>query len=268
MPATKPRDVAFLRLRDSILCSECELISYNNTPQCLACGSAAVLSLSRVLGGSLGAEDRARLVKKAANIIEMVSPTARAGHPPAASDIIPFTAHQRPALEVQPAGKVALRAAMKLAVEHGYRLSRSGGAAIAIRRGGRVVCHARSGQLAPAIGSEVHSGLSALAIESGRTLRCDLTSDDERVDAKVCRSGIQSVVASPIMNMDQVLGLMTVVSPQPYAFDDCDVAKVQWLAGAMAVVFTSTETDLSYLAQSATRDELLLAAMPSSGRLV
>ncbi len=260
MPVTNPRDVAFLRLRDSILCSECELISYNNTPQCLACGSAAVLSLSRVLGGSLGAEERARVVRKPANVIEMASPTlasAAREAPQPAGDLIPFTPGQRQALEARAAGKGALHAAMKLLVEHGFRLSRSGGAAIATRRGGRMICYARSGHLAPAIGSEVRGGLSALAISSGRTLRSDLTTDDERVDAMACtKSGVQSVVASPIMNMDQVLGLMTVVSPQAYAFDDCDVAKVQWLADMMGVVFTSAETNLPYFSQSATRVEL------------
>jgi hypothetical protein len=253
MPAKNPRDVEFLRLSDSVLCSECELISYNNTPQCLACGSMAVLSLSRVLGGSLGAEERARVVTKPAKVIEMVSPSlsnaTRVGHP---STVVPIAA-KRAGIN----GCNTVGSAMRLVVEHGYLLSRSGGAAIAVRRGGRMVCQARSGQLAPSIGSEVRSGLSALAISSGRTLRSDLTGDDERVDATLCsKSGVQSVVASPIMNMDQVLGLMTVVSPQPYAFDDQDVAKVQWLASMMAVVFTSTETDLSYLVQSATRAEL------------
>jgi GAF domain len=251
MPATNPRDVAFLQLRDSILCSECELISYNNTPQCLACGSAAVLSLSRVLGGSLGAEDRARVVKRPANIIEIpVSPATGA--------IIPFPIdNRRTATAVHTPAGSAVHKAMRLVVEHGYRLSRSGGAAIATRRGRRIICAARSGDLAPALGAEVSTGLSAMAISSGRTLRSDLTCDDDRIDGLACRkSGVQSVVASPIMNMGQVLGVMTVVSPQPYAFDDCDVAKVQWLASMMAVVFTSAESGFSYLAESATRTEL------------
>jgi hypothetical protein len=256
MPATSPRDVEFLRLRDSILCNECELISYNNTPRCLACGSTAVLNLSRVLGGSLGSEERARVVTKAAKVVEMSSPASRArASAPHQGETVPFTAERR-ALQPPSAGKGALYSAMKLVVEHGYRLSGRGGAAIATRRGGRMLCAARSGDLAPAIGSEVHSGLSFLAITSGRTLRSDLTLDDDRVDARVFRkSGVQSVVASPIVHMDEVLGVMTVVSPQPYAFDDCDVAKVQWLASMMAVVFTSAEADLSYLAQSATRAE-------------
>ena len=50
--------------------------------------------------------------------------------------------------------------------------------------------------------------------------------------------------------------LVTVLSPQPYAFDDRDVTLVQSLASMMAVVFTSAETDLSFLAHSAFRAEL------------
>ena len=54
------RDVVFLELRDTVFCTVCELISYNNSPRCLSCGSLAVLSLSRVLGGSLRGEECAR----------------------------------------------------------------------------------------------------------------------------------------------------------------------------------------------------------------
>src|SRR5512135_423125 len=56
------RDVVFLECRDTVFCAECELISYNNSPRCLACGSIAVLSLARVLGGSLLTDDTAKAV--------------------------------------------------------------------------------------------------------------------------------------------------------------------------------------------------------------
>src|SRR5208282_5519829 len=46
-------DVNFVSLQSAVFCVQCELLSENNTPRCLACGSGAVLSLSRVLGGSL-----------------------------------------------------------------------------------------------------------------------------------------------------------------------------------------------------------------------
>jgi len=58
------QDVVFLGLRDTVFCTECELLSSNHSSRCLACGSVAVLSLSRLLGGSLRNQETARLLKK------------------------------------------------------------------------------------------------------------------------------------------------------------------------------------------------------------
>ncbi len=57
--------VHFLSLQTAIFCVQCELISANSTPCCLACGSKAVLGLSRVLGGSLRAQPSARVIEDA-----------------------------------------------------------------------------------------------------------------------------------------------------------------------------------------------------------
>src|SRR5215469_16272735 len=54
--------VHFLSLPTAIFCVQCELISANSTTCCLACGSKAVLSLSRLLGGSLRRQARARVI--------------------------------------------------------------------------------------------------------------------------------------------------------------------------------------------------------------
>jgi GAF domain len=242
MPAIKPRDVNFLGLRDSILCSECELISYNNTAKCLACGSTAVLSLSRVLGGSLQGESRVRMVSnEPGKVVEFRGP--------APVKPVPITAAVRSGAEV--AGSTPVHSAMKLVVERGYSLSRSGGVAIAAHRRGGMVCEARQGTLAPPLGAEIRSGISALSLHSRRTLRCDVAGDDPRVDAASSRAlGINSIVAAPIANLERVFGLITVLSPLPYAFDDRDVAIVQWLAGMMAVVFTGAAADLSFIARS------------------
>src|SRR5512141_200894 len=62
MPHLSAADVTHLELRDAMLCIECELISYNNTTKCLACGSSAVMSLSRVLGGSLRGKETAQMI--------------------------------------------------------------------------------------------------------------------------------------------------------------------------------------------------------------
>ncbi len=58
-------DVSFVSLQSAIFCVQCELLSENNTPRCLACGSGAVLSLSRVLGGSLRGQRTAHLIADA-----------------------------------------------------------------------------------------------------------------------------------------------------------------------------------------------------------
>src|SRR5882757_8756655 len=58
-------DVNFLSLQSAIFCAQCELLSANNTPQCLACGSGAVLNLSRVLGGSMRGQQTAHLIADA-----------------------------------------------------------------------------------------------------------------------------------------------------------------------------------------------------------
>ena len=62
MDWAKARDAHFLGLQTAVLCVACELISENNTPYCLACGSQAVIGLSRVLGGSLRGQQTAHLI--------------------------------------------------------------------------------------------------------------------------------------------------------------------------------------------------------------
>src|SRR5207237_5326121 len=55
--------IHFLSLQTAIFCVQCELISTNNTHRCVACGSKAVLSLSRLFGGSLRAQPAARVIE-------------------------------------------------------------------------------------------------------------------------------------------------------------------------------------------------------------
>ncbi len=95
-----------------------------------------------------------------------------------------------------------------------------------------------------------------MSMRGGRTLRCDVASDDPRVDAASCRAlAVNSIVAAPIGNLDRVFGLITVLSPQPYAFDDRSVAVVQWLAGRLSVVFTSAPEPF-FLQDSTTRCQM------------
>ena len=56
------KDVNFVPLQSATFCVQCELISNNSKPYCLACGSHALLGLSRVLGGSMRNQQSAHLI--------------------------------------------------------------------------------------------------------------------------------------------------------------------------------------------------------------
>ena len=56
------KDVNFVPLQSATFCVQCELISTSNRPYCLACGSTALVGLSRVLGGSLRNQQTAHLI--------------------------------------------------------------------------------------------------------------------------------------------------------------------------------------------------------------
>src|SRR5580693_9350308 len=56
------KDVHFVPLQSATFCVQCELITTNHRPYCLACGNPSLLSLSRVLGGSLRHQQTAHLI--------------------------------------------------------------------------------------------------------------------------------------------------------------------------------------------------------------
>src|SRR3984885_8595791 len=56
------KDTNFVPLQSATFCIQCELITTNSRPYCLACGNTSLLSLSRVLGGSLRNQQTAHLI--------------------------------------------------------------------------------------------------------------------------------------------------------------------------------------------------------------
>lgn len=61
MDASEKADVNAVYLRNAVLCAECEVISDSPHDTCQVCGSRSLLSMSRVLGGTLPVQ-RAQLV--------------------------------------------------------------------------------------------------------------------------------------------------------------------------------------------------------------
>src|SRR4051812_34805091 len=214
MPLLKPSDVTLLELRDAVLCVECELISYNNTTSCLACGSSAVLSLSRVLGGSLRNQQTTNLIddETLGEIVrESLGPISISS---AASAPLPELS-----VACSDSSRLTPASAMQFVVERASTLTRADGAALALWQGNHMVCQANVGLAVPDIGSEVSTagGLSGLAIHTGRAWRCNDAETDHRVNVEACRElGIRSVIAAPLNHLNRVLGLLQVLSSEAH----------------------------------------------------
>jgi len=81
---------------------------------------------------------------------------------------------------------------------------------------------------------QIGSGFSGECVRAGRSLRCDDSETDERVDRRSCRVlGIRSIVAVPIRQANHVVGLVEGFSPQPFAFNGQDISVLQHLASTI-----------------------------------
>ncbi|MFY9842563.1 MAG: GAF domain-containing protein [Terriglobales bacterium] len=263
----KAADVNFISLHSAVFCVQCELLSPNNTPRCLACGSGAVLSLSRVLGGSLRGQQTAHLIADAEldrlvrSLLYTVPQMAEAGENRDEYRIgenqieFPSSAAFSTRHRMRPrhhgplpaphtlinAGEIDLEPGISIIAEKAQTLTGATGAAIALRRGNEIVCRARTGRNAPDIGVRLQtdSGLSAECVRTGEVLLCNDAETNPRVDWATCRSmGVRSILVAPLRHFRRTLGVFEVLSSMPYAFDNNDVATMQFLSGMMVATIS------------------------------
>ena len=112
-------------------------------------------------------------------------------------------------------------------------LTSASGAAVAMRRGGAVICLGSSGETAPALGTRlgVDSGISGECLRTGETLRCDDTTTDSRVDPEVCRRlGLRSIAVVPLHEQGETVGIMEAFSTRPYSFTEGHIQSLVRLA--------------------------------------
>jgi len=250
MPHLQPADVTFFEIRNTVFCVQCELMSYNSGSNCLACGSTALLTLARLLGGSLRNQDRARLIddelidRAVENILghEMAREALTdAVDSSSNSEHIAYRSSSGIACRTLPDSLPQLQPAMRWVVERACTITRADGAALALSRQGKLVCHAQAGNVAPDLGVELKlgHGISGLCASTGVSWRCDSAESDTYVDRNRCRElGTQSVLAAPVAHLNSVLGVLEVFSSHRSAFTDYDVATVQLLAGLLVVAIT------------------------------
>jgi len=263
MDWARARNAHFVGLQTAVFCVACELISENNTPRCLACGSQAVLSLSRVLGGSLHRQQTAQLIADAEldrlvhELLRTVPPSfspAEENHLPVSfASLAPARSHVRRAQPQQPANvpiassspafpaDVDLEPAISLIAERAQTLTGASGAAIALRKGDEMVCRARAGRTAPDLGVRLQSdsGISADCVRTGQVVLCHDAHYDPHVDMAACqRLGVRSILAAPLRHFRRTLGVFEVFSSSPHAFAERDVATMQLLSSVMVAALS------------------------------
>jgi len=257
----KLQDINFLVLQSAVFCVQCELISENNTPACLACGSQAVLSLSRVLGGSLRGKQTAhviadvelnRLVRDLLRTVSESYAASGSGVPVSFASLAPSRHHIRARgtshtvlhrdsnVEIHSA-EIDLEPAISVIAERAQALTGATGAAIALRKGDEIVCRARAGRTAPDLGVRLQtdSGISADCVRTGEVVLCNDADRNPCVDLSICRRlGVRSILAAPLRHFRRTLGVFEVLSSAPHAFDGRDVATMQMLSSVMVAAMS------------------------------
>lgn len=261
------KNVNFVPLQSATFCVQCELISSNNKPYCLACGSKALVGLSRVLGGSLLHQQTAHLItdtelnKLVRDLLRTVPDpvadyadqsripslaqrsqlrVASAAFPASGFRAMPLTEE----VEIHPA-QLDLEPAISAITERAQHLTGATGAAIALRAGDEIVCRARAGRTAPDLGVRLQTdaGISAEAVRSGEIMLCHDAERNPRVDLATCRRlGVRSILVSPLRHYRRTLGVFEVLSTSPGAFDERDVATMQLLSSMMVAAISRIST--------------------------
>jgi len=114
------------------------------------------------------------------------------------------------------------------------RLTGASGAALATWKDGAMVCRARSGDTAPALGAQLStkSGISGECLRTGKLQHCSDTEHNPLVDVEVCRSlGLRSIAVLPVEGWRGTNGILEVFSTAPGAFNDRHLALLNQLAG-------------------------------------
>jgi putative methionine-R-sulfoxide reductase with GAF domain len=262
---TQFKDVHFVPLQGATFCIQCELISQNSRPYCLACGNTSLLSLSRVLGGSLRNQQTAHLITDSEldslvrDLLRTVPDpqvvnsagyqtrvpsialrtqlrVANAAHPVAGFRAV----HAGEEVDLH-AAELDLEPAISAITERAQHLTGATGAAIALRAGDEIVCRARAGRTAPDLGVRLQTdaGISAEAVRSGEVMLCHDAEHNPRVDLASCRRlGVRSILVSPLRYYRRTLGVFEVLSSSPSAFDEKDVATMQLLSSMMVAAIS------------------------------
>ena len=153
-----------------------------------------------------------------------------------------------------------LGAVMMVAAKRAHQLTNSSGAVIELLENDEMVYRAASGIGEPQLGLRIprQGSLSGQCISAAKTLICDDSEIDERVNREACRKvGLRSMIVMPLNHAASVVGVLKVMSPQVAAFSAQDIGTLSLLTELIAAAMyhaTSVETNDLYF--RATHDPL------------
>jgi TonB family protein len=132
------------------------------------------------------------------------------------------------------------------------QLTGASGAALAMWKDGAMICRARSGDTAPALGARLsaETGISGECLRTGKIQHCSDTENDPLVDVEVCRTlGLRSIAVLPIQGWRGINGILEVFSTKRAAFTEQKVAFLQQLAALAERARASQPHDASSAAR-------------------
>jgi len=103
--------------------------------------------------------------------------------------------------------------------------TRASSAALALKRGDEMVCRAATGAHAPDLGIPLNTtdGLSGACLRTRQSQLCLDTETDPRVDAATSRRlGIRSMLIVPVLEDQEIVGVLEVFATEPAEFVDSD----------------------------------------------
>ena len=118
---------------------------------------------------------------------------------------------------------LALNLVLQVLVMRAVDATGASSAALALARGGEMICRAATGLHAPDLGVPLNTGddLSGACLSTRQPQFCVDTESDPRVDSAMARRlGIRSMLIVPVLDQDGLFGVLKVFSSEPSAFSD------------------------------------------------
>jgi diguanylate cyclase (GGDEF)-like protein len=155
---------------------------------------------------------------------------------------------------------IDLGTVMAVVAERSQKLTGADGAVIELAEGDDMVYRASSGIAQNQLGLRLkRSGsISGLCVAAGKPLRCEDSETDPRVDREACRRvGLRSLIVTPLMHGETVVGALKVLSRNAGAFGDEDAYVLDLLSGMVAAaMFHAAQQETNELVYRATHDPL------------